>query len=552
MTSPAVRIFRSDHNCLLLLIPLTLLLVGLDLGGRDLWEPDETRTGEVVREIVSSGSWAVLHDNGQPYLEKPPLYFWLAAAVSRAAGGVSELTVRLPASLAALLGVVSLFYLGRDLFGRRVGALAGLILATSWKYFMEARWGRPDMLWTLFLTFACLAFHRAYRAGGARGWLLGFYLAMGLAILTKGPAGLVLPLLAAGLFLVAIRDPGFLRRAGLAWGLPVAALPAALWLAAYRATSGEAFPMVHALGRLATRFTEGVHHAHSFAHTLTSLAIDFMPWVLFLPGAAWLTAPWRGARSDHENAYLYSWIAVIFCLFALSVEKRGIYLLPLLPFLALLLARFWDLALMGWQPSPVERPIAWALGAGTILTGATATYVLGRARHQAADLLFPGALLAAAVLLTLVVTLAAHRRLGGGPAFSAFASGLVACYLVVIVQVLPALDRHKSARPFAARIVSAIGAAPLGIYPDYRAAYAYYTGRLLRVVPDREALQEFLRSAPVSYCLMEEDVYEVERRMLGTDLQVVDRDTVGHRVMILVAGGRGTAPPAAGDEGGVP
>src|SRR5439155_1440869 len=170
--------------------------------------------------IHLSGSWAVLRDNRQLYFEKPPLYPWLAALFSLPAGKPTELALRLPSSLAGLLGLVAVFFLGRDLFGRRTGALAAVILATTYGYFMEARW--------------------------------------------------------------------------------------------------------------AHRFTSGEHHAHPFYHVLTSLPIEFFPWVLLLPQALWQTFPRSGARPDRDNAYIYSWVFVIFAVFAASVEKRGVYLLPLL------------------------------------------------------------------------------------------------------------------------------------------------------------------------------------------------------------------------------
>src|SRR5437773_1907287 len=98
----AIRIFRSDRSCLLLLLVLGLLLFATGLGARDLWAPDEPDIGEVVREIHLSGSWAVLRDNQQLYFEKPPLYPWLAALFSLPAGRPTEFALRLPSSLAAL------------------------------------------------------------------------------------------------------------------------------------------------------------------------------------------------------------------------------------------------------------------------------------------------------------------------------------------------------------------------------------------------------------------------------------------------------------------
>jgi 4-amino-4-deoxy-L-arabinose transferase-like glycosyltransferase len=461
---------------------------------------------------------------------------------------VTEFSARLPANLAALAGVVCVFYLGRNLFGRRTGALAAVVLATAQGYFMEARWAHTDMLLACLISIACLAFSQAYRSGGAAGWLLVFYLAIGLANLTKGPLGIVLPILALVVFLAGSRDLAFLRRAGLAWGLPLALAPAGLWLAAYRLSSGEAYPLGFAMERLTIRFTEGLHHTRPFFHLFTALSLEFLPWTLFLPAALWHTFPRPGTRSDRDNAYVYSWVIVVLAVFGLSAERRGVYLLPMLPLLALLVGRLWDAALMGWDPPPVDRPIAWSLGAGLILSLGAAAYYLPRLRREAPGLLTPAVLLIGAAVLTAIVAIAAFWRSGGGRSLGFLAAGLGVSYLIIAIVVLPALDPYKSARPFCLRVRERAGAAPLGIYQRYHSVYAFYTGRLLATPETRQELAAFLGSAPRAYCLIEEGAYEVVRRGLGIDLRVLDRERVGHRSMLLVASGDEAGSPSGAAE----
>lgn len=542
----AVRLFRDDRRCLLVVLFLALFLFALRLGGRDLWAPDEPRTGVIVRAIVQDGDWAVLRDNGRPYVEKPPLYFWLAALAAFAFGGVDEFTLRLPASVAALGGIVVVFYLGRNLFGRRTGALAAIVLATTQNYFMEARWAHPDMVWTTLLLLACMAFQRAHAQGGGVRRLLVFYLAMGGAVLAKGPLGILLPPLAVVTFLAATRDLAFLKRSGWVWGLPLSLLPAGLWLLAWNLSAGAPFPLRDALGRLAQRFTQGVHHPRPFLHLFTSLPVEFLPWTVLLPGALLFTLPRRGGRVDRENAWLYSWIFVLLAIFGLSAEKRGVYLLPLLPLLALLVARVWDAALFDWDPSPVARTIRGGLLGGAVLGAASLAWALARLRREAADLVPPAALLGGMVLLTAVTALVVQSRRGGGAALGAVAAGLAACYTVVTVAVFPALDGYKSARPFCARVARLVGEAPLCIYPHYRSAYAYYAGRTLATPHDRDALRDFLAAPEPAYCLVEEGRMERDRAALGLVLDTLDRERIGHRSMLLVAARRGPAPAAAG------
>jgi len=545
--SLAVRIFRSDRSCLLLLLVLGLLLFATGLGGHDLWAPDEPDIGEVVREIHLSGSWAVLRDNQQLYFEKPPLYPWLGALFSIPAGRPTEFALRLPSSLAALFGLLVMFWLGRSLFGRRTGALAAVILATTYGYFMEGRWAHPDMLWTFWLMLSCLAFHRAYRAGGGAGWMAVFYLAIGLANLTKGPHGLLIPLLAVLVFLASSHDLAFVRRMGLLWGLPLSLVPFGFWVAAYRGT-GEAFPLEALLQRLTHRFTSGEHHAQPFYHVLISLPLEFFPWIILLPAALRLTFPRPGARPDRDNAYVYSWAIVIFSVFAVSVEKRGVYLLPLLPLLALLVARLWDLALMGWDPSPVDRAIAWLPGTCLALAIVGAAVALPKIRSQAPDLLRPAVFVAVAAGLAALLALIVYRRYKGGAALAAFCGGVVIVYLVVVVTVLPALDPHKSARAFSHRVLDVVGQNALAMYPDYHPTYVYYTGRFIPVLRNSRQLGEYFNSPDLRYCLIEDDVFEAERRGLVVSLNVLDKQQVGHRDMLLVAGGGPPPRPPVPEE----
>jgi 4-amino-4-deoxy-L-arabinose transferase-like glycosyltransferase len=538
--SLAARVFGSDRGCLLFLLALGILLFAANLGTRDLWAPDEPGLGEVVREILLTGHWAVLQNNQHLYLEKPPLFPWLAAIASLPAGHPSEIAVRLPSCLAALLGLVVVFHLGKGVFGRRAGALAGVITATTYGFYMEACWAHTDMLWTFWLVLSCLAFHCAWRAGGDARWLAVFYLAIGMADLTKGPHGLLIPLLAVFVFLAWTRDLGFVRRMGLAWGLPLALVPVGAWVIAY-VGNGESFPLGALLRRLARRFTSGEHHAEPFYEILISLPLEFFPWILLLPAAILKTFPRQATRPNRDSAYLYSWIIVIFTVFTASVEKRGVYLLPLLPLLAILVGRIWDLSLAGGEPAPHDRAIRWLLWISLALALGGSAVALRAIRSQAPDLLRPAVVLACIATLVVVAALVSHRLYRGSVSLATYSGGLVVLYLVLAGIVLPAVDPHKSARAFCRRILADVGDAPLAMYKDYHPVYVYYTERFMPVLKEPAQLREFLASPRRGYCLIEDEIYETERRSLDPPPTIVDRQKVGHREMLLVTGG-GAAP----------
>jgi 4-amino-4-deoxy-L-arabinose transferase-like glycosyltransferase len=534
----SVRLFRTDRACLLLVLATGLVLCATGLGRRDLWDPDEPRTALATAAIVSTGDWSVLRQDGRPWLEKPPLYYWLAAATSIAAGEVNELTVRLPANAAAVLCSVAAFLLGRELWGRRAGALAAIVLLTTEDFVVESRWARPDMVLALLMTVAALSAWCALRSSFRTAWLLAFWVALGLAVLAKGPVGL-LPLLALGVHLASTRGLGEARRLGAAWGVPIAALPTVLWALAWGRASESAFPIGESLLRFGARVAGGLHHPHPPLHLLTTLPLSLLPWVVMVPAAMFETFPRRGLPRDDRSVFLYSFLIVYVVMFAMSVEKRGIYLLPILPFAALLVGRLWDLALFDWDPPPAGRAIRLGLFAWLVAVAAASAHYLPRIAEADVDLLGPARLLATCAFVGALLPLIFYKRLAPGGALGLFALGAAAGILVLVCDVMPAINHDKSARQFAARVAALAGSHEVGIHPDAHAGLSWYARRPLTLLPDGAALDRFLARPGMPLAVVEEDAWRDLGRAGPEAGRVVERGRVGHRSFVLVVGDMG-------------
>jgi 4-amino-4-deoxy-L-arabinose transferase-like glycosyltransferase len=542
----SVRLFRTDRACLLLVLATGLVLCATGLGRRDLWDPDEPRTALATAAIVSTGDWSVLRQDGRPWLEKPPLYFWLAAATSIAAGEVNELTVRLPGNAAAVLCSVVVFLLGRELWGRRAGALAAIVLLTTEDFVVESRWARPDMLLALLMTVAALAAWCALRSSFRTAWLLAFWVALGLAVLTKGPVGL-LPLVALGVHLASTRGLGAARCLGAAWGVPIAALPTVLWALAWSRASGTTFPIGESLLRFGTRVAGGLHHPHPPLHLLTTLPLSLLPWVVMVPAAMFETFPRRGLRRDDRSVFLYSFLIVYVVMFAMSVEKRGIYLLPILPFGALLIGRLWDLALFDWDPPPARRSIRLGLFVWLVAVAGASAHYLPRIAAADVDLLGPARLLAICAFVGVLLPIMFYRRLSPGGALGLFALGSAAGILVLACDVMPAINHDKSARQFAARVAALAGSREVGIHPDAHAGLSWYARRPLLLLPDRVAIARFLERPEMPLAVVEEGTWRDLGRAGPEPGRVVERGRVGHRSFVVVVGDIGQ-----GNEGRTP
>ena len=167
-----------------------LVLFFYRLGAPGLMDPDEGRYAEIAREFFVRGDWLIPHLNLLPYLEKPPLVYWLTALGFKVLG-YTEVAARLPSAVSALAGVFLAYGLGRALWGPGPGVLGALVLATTAGYVALGRILTLDMTFALWLNLGIGLGYLALSRGQARLWPWA-YLALALAVLTKGPVALVL------------------------------------------------------------------------------------------------------------------------------------------------------------------------------------------------------------------------------------------------------------------------------------------------------------------------------------------------------------------------
>ncbi len=177
---------------LVLLVPAALLYPCLSFA---LFEPDEGRYAQIPREMLQAGEWIVPTLQGEPYLDKPPLFYW-AVMAAYAALGYHAWVARIVPALAVHGTVLLTYLLGRRLVGGRAAVWGALLLAVSPGLLGMGRLLLLDGLLTFWVTLALLAAFRA-QAGPRlhRRWWLVAALACGLGVLTKGPVAVVLPVL---------------------------------------------------------------------------------------------------------------------------------------------------------------------------------------------------------------------------------------------------------------------------------------------------------------------------------------------------------------------
>lgn len=338
-------------------LPFVLLLAGIcglaffwRLGGNGLFDLDEGLYAAAAREMYLNRDFVTPRVNGEAFFEKPPFAYWAATGMM-SLFGVNEFAARLPSALATTAVVFLLFWFGLRYFGTRAGGLAACFYALSPLVLGEARQLTTDALLTLFITTALFCFFQGYTAQtpAGRRWFYGFWAASGLAVLTKGVVGLLLPVLVAVVFLlfaerfrwrgIACAAAGARPLGGMLLFL-VIALP---WHLAALQAEGDLFWNVYIIQQHVGRFRGGdTAHRAPFWFFLPAFLVGFFPWSVFVPSA--LRAPHRrelsgnpqGNATSVARLLLIVWAIVVFVFFSASGSKLVSYILPMYPAAALL------------------------------------------------------------------------------------------------------------------------------------------------------------------------------------------------------------------------
>ena len=424
------------------------------LGTLDIMPPDEPRYAQVAQEMLESGNYLSPTLNGEPYKEKPPLRFWLSAAFGQLGGEVNAWAARVPSALAAIAAILLTYTLARRMFGADAALLAALTLLTIGRFWWQGRVGQIDMLLAAFVAGALLALWCWHES--RRSWQLAvFYLLIAAGMLTKGPPVLLFTLLTAIVFYWG--RPADRRALRLPLGLIVVALLFFAWLVPARMLAGhgvaggsEASAAGEVFKQTIGRMLLGVSKAEWPWYYLTHLPKDLLPWTLLLPWA--LPAAWRARRESDAMRFLWAWVLPSFVFFTISIAKREVYLLPMYPALAILIA-------VGVRRSLEKTSSAWHKrltlfwGAVALAAALTPFFI---APQQ--DSLFrnPAALLWMGVLL--VCGLDAFRRAASGQVHRLQAMLLahsVAVLALAAPGLVPAYNAKHSVREFCAPVAAA-------------------------------------------------------------------------------------------------
>lgn len=342
-----------SRRAVVLLTLATALTVLISPFGRDLFVGDETRYGQVVREM-REGSLLVPTLNGNPYAHKPPLHFWIITALSFLFGPLSVWPFVLQSILAYFATILLVRHIGRRLFGEAAGDIAGLVMATMLLAWGTAQSARMDGSFVLLISLAvwwCWEYVEGQRGSTA---LIAAGAAVGTAILIKGPMALVL--VAMVLLFERIRGGRLRGGRGWLWGFLVAAALPLIWLGPALFAGGAGYADELLIKQNVGRAVGSWVHRQPFWFYIPRFPLTYFPWfaaVLFAIAAVWKRQLDPADRS--RRLFLVLWIAAVVVPFSLLSGKLDVYMLPALVPAAILTGAFLADPLSDWM----ERWTVW-------------------------------------------------------------------------------------------------------------------------------------------------------------------------------------------------
>jgi len=381
-----------------LLLAVAAVLFFAGLGRLPLIEPDEGRNAEVGREMLVSGDWITPHFNGFAVLDKPAVYFWMVAASLRTMG-VSEGAARVPSALMGAATMLLVWFLARRMFGNYAGLRAGLVFAACPLALALAREVIFDMTLTFFVTLAMVAFWLAEENNFLVPWFDALmFAAMGVAVITKGFVGILIPLITILIYQAARGRAREWLRLRWGWGLLVFLAVALPWFIAVSLRNPD-FPRYAFWNESLKRFSTGaMRRGGGILYYIPVFLGGFFPWSLFLLMAGWnRLRRWRELRQEAARPILFllGWAAWVFVFFTLSHSKLPTYFLPAVVPLSILMGRVWQDVGKKEQARPPDwltAGFALLLGLGVIVAAASHSWLYTMVQVRLAKKLQPSVL----------------------------------------------------------------------------------------------------------------------------------------------------------------
>ena len=459
---------------------VVLFALGAWLGRVDLLTPDEARHAEIAREMFAAGNWLTPRIYGEPYYDKPALFYWLIGA-SLELFGRNAWAARLPSVAGAAFSIFMTALWVKVAWGVGASRWVTFLLATTLFFVAVGRYVVVDMLLTAAITGALAWLGILFADGEEKKrpvWPM--YACMGVGLLAKGPVAVVVVAAVAVVVALFERRPSLLLRLKPVRGLAIILLVAGPWYAAAYAadpTYIRTFLWHHNFARYAV--PGALEHQEPWYYYLLAVPICLLPWSILLPSA--LASSWQSPNSGMRHAL--AWATVIIGFFSFSQTKLPTYVLAAFPPLLAIAAAYIDDILTRSVEPPrwVEAAaVGWTILVASIAVGGAVWMVIEAPSSWARTVM---------ALPAVAVAAWSYRRANEAPVLIAAVAGSSLCLIAMVYGGAADAVNSRESQRGAAEIVAEFVPAHAAV-TSYRVAphaLAFYAGREIRRADDPDA-----------------------------------------------------------------
>jgi 4-amino-4-deoxy-L-arabinose transferase-like glycosyltransferase len=497
-------------------------MVFWSLGVNSLWGAED-RWAQVVQEMQRTGDYFHPRINGEPYFDKPLLGYWFIAGIAAITGRLDETVVRLPSAIAGLLALWAAMNLARRLWGEEVARTAGWILLATNGFLFWARTAEADME-NMAAIMLAVAWYWARRDKPGFLSYLVFYLICFTGAQAKGLTAVVVPIVAVLADLIkAGRWKSYLSVSHfLALALGLASYLVLPVFADMTRSGYHESGLWLAFRENVVRYFDAYDHKEAWYVYFGYLPILVFPWIPLFVAALWRSCLFF-KKSDWPAKWLTLSVILIFLFFTLSGSRRSYYILPIVPFCAIMMARFlmmpdeekWNRLVLA-----IQTGMLMVIAAGEILSLPAWPIVKNRIGFVAPPVLI--AATAAAGVIALFLLILEHLRPGMLGRITAAQSRLAPLIAMAIILTgayfcvqSPSVAEYGSTKAFSMELKSRIGS----LLPDNIAFYRKIQNKVLFYLDlpgptlkpgNVESLKEFLNSQRKTKVLVSDSQYRKE------------------------------------------
>jgi len=344
-----VKVFFSKRLDFIFLITIAFVLIFFKVFSLPLIDGDSAFYSKIAKNILESGNWLTFrYIDPKDVIDKPPLAFW-PIAISFKVFGINDFAATIWHSILAFATVILVFYIAKELFGRRVAFYSGLVLITSAQFFYQTRIPLQDMALTFFISLSLFCFYIFLKYRRILAYYL-FVLFTSLSILVKGPVSIPLIIPVVLIYLIIQRKLPFENKKdylihGLA-GIAIFVLLGCSWFIYEYNVLGQPF-LNQYWARNVGRFFKPVdvefEPKRDFYTLFIYILATFLPWAGFLYPGIYYLFKLRKKEYKAEIDFLLVWFFVIIGFFSISGNRKIIrYMLPFFPAISIMVGKVWN------------------------------------------------------------------------------------------------------------------------------------------------------------------------------------------------------------------